>query len=96
MPLFKKDMIAIENVQRRATKLVSTISRLTYQEKFKYLGLPFLQYRRERADLVEVLKIIMNDIDDVDKEKFFTVSTYKATRGHTMMFAKTQAESSVK
>ena len=65
-PLFKKDMIAIENVQRRATKLVSTISHLTYQETFKCLGLPSLEYRRERADLVEVFKI-MNDIDDVKK-----------------------------
>ena len=30
--LYKKDMIAVENVQRRTTKLVSTISRLSYQE----------------------------------------------------------------
>ena len=82
-PLFKKDVIAIENVQRRATKLVSTISHLTYQERLKCVGLPSLEYRKERADLVEVFKI-MNDIDDVDKEKFFTVSTYTTTRGHSL------------
>ena len=68
-PLFKTDMIAIENVQRRATKLVSTINHLTYQESLKCLGLPSLEYRRERADLVEVFKI-MKDIDDVDKKKY--------------------------
>ena len=46
-----------------------------------------LEYRRERADLVESYKI-MNGISDVDKEKFFTISNYTATRGHSMKFAK--------
>ena len=87
MPLYKKDMVAIENVQRRATKLVRTISHLTYQERLKCLGLPSLEYRRERAGLVEVYKI-MNGISDVDKEKFFTISNYTATRGHSMKFAR--------
>ena len=86
-PLFKKDMITIENVKRRATKLVSIISHLTYQERLKCLGLPSLEYRRERADLGEVFKI-MNDIDDVGKEKFFTISTYTTTREHSLKFAK--------
>ena len=83
----KKDMVAIENVQMRATKLVRTISHLTYQERLECLGLPSLEYRRERADLVEVYKI-MNGISDVDKEKFFTISNYTATQGHSMKFAK--------
>ena len=39
-PLYKKDMIAIENVQRRARKLVTTISYLSYQESLKCLGFP--------------------------------------------------------
>ena len=66
---------------------ISTISHLTYQERHKCLGLACLEYRREGADLVEVFKI-MNDNDNVDKEKIFTVSTYTATRGHTLKFAK--------
>ena len=64
--------------RRRATKLVRTISHLTYQERLKCIGLPSLEYRRERAELVEVCKI-MNGISDVDKEKFFTISNYTAT-----------------
>ena len=86
-PLFKKDSIAIENVQRKATKLISTISHLTYQESLKCLGLPSLEYRSERADLVEVFKI-MKDLDDVDKENLFTFSTYTTTRRHSLKFAK--------
>ena len=88
-PLYKKDMIAIENVQRRATKLVTNIKHLSYKERLKKLGLPSLEYRRERADLIEVYKI-MNDIDQVDKDKLFEFPTYTATRGHQFKLAKKQ------
>ena len=41
-PVFKNDRVAIENVQRRATKLVSGISHLSYSERLRALGLPSL------------------------------------------------------
>ena len=68
-PVFKKDRVAIENVQRRATKLVSSISHLPYSEMLRALGLPSLDYRRERADVIQVYKIL-HDIDKVDKTSF--------------------------
>ena len=64
---------AIENVQRRATKFVRCISHLPYSERFRALGLPSLEYRRERADVIQVYKILL-DIDKVDKNKLFTLS----------------------
>ena len=48
--------------KRRATKLVKSISHLPYSERLKSLGLPSLEYRRGRAGVVEVYKI-MNQID---------------------------------
>ena len=80
-PQYKKDMIAIENVQRRATRMLPCLKGKTYPERLKILGLPTLEYRRERADMVKVYKI-MNDIDKVDKDKLFTMSQYAETRGH--------------
>ena len=53
-PVFKKDGAAIENVQRRATKLVSGISHLSYSERLYALGLPSLEYKRERANVIQV------------------------------------------
>ena len=79
-PLFKKDMIAIENVQRRATKLVTSVKNLSYPERLRKLGFSTLEYRSERADLVEVYKI-MNNIDKIDKDKLFAFPTYTVTRG---------------
>ena len=86
-PVFKKDRIAIENVQRRATKLVRCISHFPYSERLRALGLPSLEYRLERADVIQVYKILHN-IDKVDKNKLFTLSGYTATRGHSLKLFK--------
>ena len=42
-PMFKRQSISLENVQRRATKLVSLIAHLNYEERMKYLSLPSLK-----------------------------------------------------
>ena len=79
----QKDKIAIENVQKRATKLVKCVSRLPYSERLRALGLPTLEYRRERADVTQVYKII-HEIDKIDKNKLFTMSDNIAARGHSL------------
>ena len=83
----KKDKIAIENVQKRATKLVKCVSHLPYRERLRALGLPTLEYRRERADVTQVYKIL-HDMDKMDKNKLFTMSDYPATRGHSLKLFK--------
>jgi len=55
-PRYKKDMIMIENIQRRATKLSPAIRDLTYEERLKILDLPSLYYRRARGDIIETFK----------------------------------------
>ena len=40
----------IENVQRRATKIIGTIKDKSYPERLKILGLPCLEHRRRRGD----------------------------------------------
>ncbi|MCU7801386.1 MAG: reverse transcriptase family protein, partial [gamma proteobacterium symbiont of Lucinoma myriamae] len=79
--MYKKDCIAIENVQRRATKLVKSIKNKSYTDRIRDLGIPSLQYRRIRADMVEVYRII-NGIDYCDKDKLFTLQQSDRTRGH--------------
>lgn len=94
-PMYKKDMIALENVQRRATRLVKTLSNLSYPERLKSLGIPTLEYRRERADVIEVYKII-NGIDKVNSEKFFQFATYRSTRGNQLKLFKKRARLNVR
>ena len=79
-PLFKRQSILIENVQRRATRLIKEISDLPYDERLKYLDLPSLKCRRLRGDLIQLYKLV-HDVDNVDSCKFFTFSKTTFTRG---------------
>ena len=56
-PHLKKHIIAIENVQRRATKQLPGITNLSYEHRLRILGLPTLTYRRYRGDMIECYKI---------------------------------------
>ena len=94
-PVFKKDRVAIENVQRRVTKVVSSLSHLPYSERLRALGLPSLEYRRERADVIQVYKILHN-IDKVDKNKLFTLSEYTSTRGHSLKLFKRRSRPNIR
>ena len=60
----------IEAVQHRATKLVPNLADLSYPQRLRHLGIPSLQYRRIRADMVQVYKI-MHGIDRIDLGLFF-------------------------
>ena len=57
-PILKRDINELEKVQHRATKLVKGIQNLEYCDRLKALGLPTLIYRRKRADMLEVFKMI--------------------------------------
>ena len=82
-PHLKKDIPALEKVQKRATKMIRGLERVSYKERLKRLGLFSLEKRRLRGNMIEVSKI-MSDIEKVDKEKLFTYSHNTRTRGHQM------------
>ena len=46
-----KHIEAIERVQRRATKQITGLKYLTYEERLRKLKLPTLSYRRQRGDI---------------------------------------------
>ena len=77
--LLKKHSISIENVQRRATKILKQCKHLTYQERLNYLDLHSLKGRRLRGDLIETYKMF-NGYTDSDPFKFFEKSKTDITR----------------
>lgn len=52
------DIKAIEKVQMRATKFITSIKHLSYTDRLKHLKLPTLHYRRIRGDIILVYKML--------------------------------------
>lgn len=93
-PITKKNIQLIENIQRRATRIVPELKGLTYDHRIRELNLPTLLYRRQRYDLIQIFKII-NRIDDIDSSKFFTFND-NITRGHIFRLEKKHVNKSLR
>ena len=91
----KGDQEEIEKVQRRATKLVRSISHLPYSTRLKHLKLDSLVYRRRRSDVIQVYRIL-KEIDNIDSASFFTMNQDTRTRGHSLKLSKIRAISSIR
>ena len=93
-PTLKKDIRAIENVQRRVTKILPELSSLIYEDRLRELRLSTLLYRRRRMDLIQVFKIIEN-IDDISMNGLFEFCDTQ-TRGHSKKLIKPRLLKSVR
>jgi len=80
--LYKKgDIEIIEKVQKRATKLIISLNKLSYVERLKQLQLPRLKYRRLHGYMIEVFKIVHNYYDSEAAVKL-NFNTFNTTRGN--------------
>ena len=71
-PHLIKHINMIENVQKRATKLVDGLHGLDYPKRMKKLDLPTLSYRRARGDMIEIYKHFHIYDKDIIPHKFQT------------------------
>ena len=92
-PHYKTDQEAVERVQRRATKLVTTLKHLPYKQRLEALKLPSLGYRRRGGDMIFIFKIL-SDKCRLDKDKLLPVVP-SITRGHKWKVFKSRAHSEV-
>ncbi|CAL4122992.1 unnamed protein product, partial [Meganyctiphanes norvegica] len=68
-PYLKRDITLLENVQRRATRLVRRLKNMDYETRLKELKLTKLEDRRTRGDMILTYRLI-NGLEGIDYRKF--------------------------
>ncbi|XP_059831389.1 uncharacterized protein LOC132397106 [Hypanus sabinus] len=81
LPHYRKDVEALERVQRRFTRMLPGLESMDYDQRLRELGLYSLEKRRMRGDMIEVYKILRG-IDRVDSQRLFPRAPLLSTRGH--------------
>ena len=69
-PYTKKNIQLIENVQRRATRILLELKGVSYGELLESMKLPTMHYRRNRYDLIQLFKIV-HGYEDIKSDKFY-------------------------
>uniref|UniRef100_A0A8B9FJ01 Reverse transcriptase domain-containing protein n=1 Tax=Amazona collaria TaxID=241587 RepID=A0A8B9FJ01_9PSIT len=80
-PQHKKDMELLEQVQRRATRMIRGLEHLLYEDRMRKLGLFSLEKRRLRGDLLAAFQYLKGAYRDAG-EGLFIRDCSERTRGN--------------
>eukprot|EP00061_Rhincodon_typus_P007985 g30186.t1 len=83
-PSYRKNIIKLERVQKRFTKMLSGMGGSSYKERLDRLGLSSLEHRRLRGDLIEMYKM-MRGINRVNGSCLFYKTGNFKTPGGTFL-----------
>jgi len=86
-PQFERQWKSIESVQHRATKLLSELRNLPYEQRLQRLDLPSMRYRFVRGDMIEVYKYT-HHLYLTDHPPLPPAATDQSTRGHSFKLSK--------
>jgi len=86
-PYMKKDIEALEKVQKRATKILPQLKHMNYSDRHKACKLPTLHYRRIQGDMIETYKILTGKYDIETAPSLVGVCS-SVTRGHSLRLQK--------
>ncbi|XP_063933937.1 uncharacterized protein LOC135145725 [Zophobas morio] len=87
-PVLQRDILLLESVQRRATRISYGRVRPNYCERLAVMNLTTLTERRKRGDLVTTFQSLSNSQSPI--HHLFTLSTDQRIWGHRFKLAKGQ------
>ena len=82
----KKNDDLIENVLRRASKMLPRLSNLTYEERLAKIEILSMKYQRMRGDMIMVYKVLNGYESSL--EHLCAVDNNSITRGHNFKLKK--------
>ena len=91
----KSDINLLENTQRRATRFIPNINKLSYHGRLEKLDLPTLSYRIFHGSMIETFKILHDYYDDNCVGSLFTFKD-TITRGHKFSVRTRQCKTSIR
>ena len=86
-PYKRKHIDLLEKIQRSFTKRVNGMYNLEYCQRLERLGLPSIEFRRFRGDLIETYKILHEIYDPVTTRELLSLNKFH-TRGHNFKLNK--------
>ena len=95
-PQYKLDKVLLERIQHRFTRMIPGLSKLSYGERLQRLGLWTLEERRNRADLIEVFRILSGESSSPVLESMFVVDGSHRTRGHSKKLIKNRSSCNIR
>jgi len=84
-PHSKKDILTLEKVQKRFTKIIDGCKGKSYNLRLEKLGISSLEERHERADMIQVFKIL-NDDKKIYPENFLKLSDRLGRKNSLKLF----------
>ena len=94
-PYLIQDIILIESIQRRFTKRIPGLSRLSYTERLTLLNSQTLERRRLEFDLILCFKILREFIQG-PSEAYGLVLSQRRSRGHSLKLASIQTKTDLR
>ena len=90
VPSLKRERQQIDNVQRRATKMVPELRNLEYTDRLRVMKLPSMYYRRARGDMIEMYTYLHGqyNVEEVPLLR----DEIRVTRGHSRILKKEKVE----
>ncbi|XP_063918429.1 uncharacterized protein LOC135133841 [Zophobas morio] len=90
----RKDILLLESVQRRATRIPFGRVRPQYHERLAIMKILTLSNRRVRGDLITTFQAMSNKSSPI--HKLFILSAHTLTRGHSFKLAKEKFKTTVR